>query len=173
MIRLRPLKLSDSKAVAEWFPEERQFAMWSVGQFAYPLTAEQIAQHLRKLELQKDAWSMAALDESGELVGHFMVKKADYETESAFLGFIVVNPLKRGKGYGKEMVAKAVQYAFEILGVENVTLNVIEENKAAYACYTSLGFRENGHTENMYQYKNEEWDVCHMLIQKNGGSLSY
>lgn len=166
MIRLRPFKISDSKAIVNWLPDERQFAMWSVGQFTYPLTAEQMENHLHRLEAIKDAWSMAALNEEGELVGHFMVKKADYEQNSAFLGFIVVDPSRRGKGYGKEMVAKAVQYAFEILGVDCATLNVITENKAAYGCYTSLGFRESGRTEKMYQYGDEAWDVCHMMIEK-------
>ena len=167
MIRLRPLKISDCEKMTDWLAQERQFAMWSAGNFKYPLTKEQLVCHAQKLETDNSAWSMAALDEKGTLVGHVMIKKADYEKNSVHLGHIVVDPSKRGMGYGKEMVTKAVQYAFAVLGVQRVTLNVIEANTSAYACYTSIGFKEEARTEKAYQYQDEDWTVCLMALQKS------
>ncbi len=45
---------------------------------------------------------MTALDEKGTPVGHFLVRKADYEDAEARVGFIVTAPEIRGKGLGKE-----------------------------------------------------------------------
>lgn len=167
MIRLRPFKLSDCGKMAGWLLQEKQFAMWALGSFEYPLTKEQLIYHVQQQETDDSAWSMAALDEEGGLVGHFMVRRADYEQNSAYIGFIVLDPSKRGRGYGKEMVKKAVKYACEILGVQRVTLNVVEENKSAYACYTAIGFVEEARTEKAYAYYDEEWTVCHMALQKS------
>lgn len=170
MIRLRPFKTGDSETMERWLPEQRQFAMWCAGKFQYPLTAEQIRKYAAAMEMEEYAWIMAALNEEGELVGHFMIRKADYERNSAHLGFIVVDPDRRGKGYGKEMVSQAVKYAFEILGMKRVTLGVVESNQAAYACYLAVGFHVEERMEQGYTYEGEEWPFCLMAIEKETDS---
>ena len=166
MIRLRPLKKRDCKTMALWLPEERQFAMWSVGVFQYPLTVAQLEDYMAHVEEQEDAWSMAALDKEGKLVGHFAVRKADYREDSAYLGFIVVDPMQRGKGYGREMVSMAVRYAMETLGVKKVTLNVAEENRAALACYLSIGFKMEERIEKGESGSGEYGTLCRMKIDR-------
>ena len=166
MIRLRPFKTADSETMADWLPEKRQFAMWCAGKFQYPLTAQQVRNHVESMEKEENAWVMAALNGEGELVGHFIIRKVDYEQNSAHLGFIVVDPDKRGRGCGNEMVSQAVKYAFEILGMKRVTLSVIESNQAAYACYQSIGFKEEKRKEKGYIYEGEDWTICLMAIEK-------
>lgn len=41
-------------------------------------------------------------------------------------GFVIVDDIKRGQGYGKEMLQLALKYAFEVLKVNKVTLGVFE-----------------------------------------------
>ena len=72
----------------------------------------------------------------------------------------------RRKGYGKAMIKLALQYVFEITGVKLVQLNVFDENVAAKHCYEKVGFIEESITQNVFTYKNELWNRCHMVVTK-------
>ena len=56
--------------------------------------------------------------------------------------FKIVRDKKRGKGYGRQMVCLAVQYAFDVLNVQKVSLGVFENNAPAIGCYRACGFGE-------------------------------
>ncbi|MGN0602240.1 MAG: GNAT family N-acetyltransferase [Oscillospiraceae bacterium] len=142
MIRLRPFKPDDSKIICNWFDNEKTFDFWSGGQYTYPLTAEQFITHYAEYEQDERAWMMTALDESGEVCGHFIFRLADYEKNSIHIGHIVVSPEKRGQGLGKAMVKAALKYAVELMGMKRITLGVYEGNIPAQRCYESLGFKE-------------------------------
>ncbi|KAG1743328.1 acyl-CoA N-acyltransferase [Suillus paluster] len=52
-----------------------------------------------------------------------------------------------GKGYGTEATKFIVDHAFRVLGVQRVSLNVLEGNEAAIAVYKkckAIGFKEEG-----------------------------
>lgn len=94
---------------------------------------------------------MTAVDGAG-VIGHFTLRfprKAD--KSDARLGFVIVDDKKRGKDYGKQMVRLAVQYAFDVLNVQKVSLGVFENNAPAIGCYEACGFR-NVHLEQAEQY---------------------
>ena len=57
-----------------------------------------------------------------------------------------MDPEIKGKGYGRQMLSQALCYAFQILGMQTVTLGVYSDNAAARRCYESLGFKETGRT---------------------------
>ena len=63
----------------------------------------------------------AATENNGQAVGFFCysVNTAD---NIGFLKFIIVDKTKRGKGYGKEMLNLALQYAFQITGAKAPSL---------------------------------------------------
>ena len=167
MIRLRPYKPSDGWKVIDWWDgaDEETFIKWSCGKFMYPLTMEQMDSYFSRWCLQDDSgWLMTALDENGMPVGHFIMRLADYEKNAVRLGFIVVDPAARGKGYGKKMIKKALQYAFEVLGMESVSLGVFENNPQAKACYEAAGFTAKAyvpeyHAENGVTYAAYEMEA--------------
>lgn len=166
MIRLRPFKRQDVKKILPWLSDERVMAMWSAGVFSYPLTEKQLLARMEEAELAEDEWVMAALDEQGEVVGHFYMRKADYKKNSLHMGLIVVDHTRRGQGIGRKMVEKAVEYAFTILGVQRVTLGVFSCNPIAHACYEKAGFRDEFLEEKAFQFHGESWDYCHMAIER-------
>jgi RimJ/RimL family protein N-acetyltransferase len=91
---------------------------------------------------------------------------ADYENESIHLGFIIVDPAIRGKGYGKEMLRLVIKYAFEILNVSRITLGVFDNNPAAHYCYKAAGFVDEKYYAEVFPYKDEKWGVYDMVIDK-------
>ncbi|MBQ7795727.1 MAG: GNAT family N-acetyltransferase [Lachnospiraceae bacterium] len=170
MIRLRPYKPSDAWKVLEWWDgaDEETFVKWSCGKFEYPLTIEQLDGYFSQWCLkEKSGWLMTALDESGSPVGHFIMRLADFKAGSIRMGFIVVDPAARGKGYGKKMIAKALTYAFDVLGMRIVTLGVFENNPQAKACYEAVGFKAKEYVPDYLIYKDVTYPayemeaVCH------------
>lgn len=167
MLRIRPFKISDIDYLLNWLKEERLFKMWSADKFEYPLTTEQLEDYKDRYELDEFAWMFTALDGNGVPVGHFLMRKADYEKGSIHLGFIVIDPEKRDHGYGQEMVRLAVKYAFELLGVNKVTLGVFDSNPRAEHCYKKVGFITEAHNMDALHYKDEVWGLYCMAIEKS------
>lgn len=168
-MRIRPFKLSDSEHLVKWQGDERSFAQWCKGRFSYPLTVEQVHHYYREIEGNGNAWTMTALDDSGTPVGHVLMRNADYENESIHIGFIIIDPRSRGKGYGREMVSLVVRYSFDILKVKRVTLNVFDNNPSAHKCYKAVGFKDIKHNEAVYTFNSEKWGTFFMAIERSQG----
>ena len=116
--------------------------MWKPRRFTYPLTDDQLERYYEDFDRDENAWIFTALDEEGKMAGHFCMRLADYGKNSVRLGYIIVDPEIKGKGYGRQMLSQALCYAFQILGMQTVTLGVYSDNAAARRCYESLGFKE-------------------------------
>lgn len=168
MLRLRPFKLHEADAIASWFSnaDEETFRKWGKNNFNYPLTVKELDEFFKKTQSDDNAWQLAAIDNDGRLVGHFQMRCADYLSESIHLGYIVIDPEMRGKGYGKEMICCALNYAFDILKMKRVTVNVYDSNPAAHKCYLSVGFRDESFEENALSFNDETWGVYKMAIEK-------
>lgn len=164
MLRLRPFKLSDIKYLLDWAKEERIFTMWCANKFAYPLTEQQLIEYKETYDKDEFGWSFTAVDGRGIPVGHILMRSADYDKQSIHFGFIIMNPDIRGKGYGKEMVTLAVNYAFDILRVKKITLVVFSINEAAHNCYKAVGFKDRGMRDEPFIYKEETWKLYDMQI---------
>ena len=82
------------------------------------------------------------------------------------LGFVIVNPDIRGKGYGKILVNKAIVYAREKLGAKEINLDVFTTNKSAIECYKSVGFEITNILKNAYKFHDEYWDSAEMVLKQ-------
>ena len=77
----------------------------------------------------------------------------------------VVDPQKRGKGYGKQMLGLGLNYAFEVYGADSVSLGVFDNNISAYNCYKSVGFQECGERID-YEIAGSIWTDIEMEIHR-------
>jgi RimJ/RimL family protein N-acetyltransferase len=167
MIRLRPFKPSDMKYLVDWTTDERLFSMWCANKFTYPLTENQLIKYKDMYEEDEFGWIFTALDEEGTPIGHMLMRLADYEKESLHFGFVLIDPRRHGKGYGKEMVSQAIKYAVHICKVKKITLGVFSNNPKAHNCYKSLSFVDQNCQEDIFTYKNEKWGLIDMLYEHN------
>lgn len=165
-MRLRPYKKCDDKYLKIWLNEEKIFQMWSAGQYQFPLDDKQLQKHRQEFEKNENAWLLTMLDEYAIPVGHVAIKNADYQKNTAYIGFIVVDPKKRGRGYGKELVNLITKYIFEILKIDQVTLYVYAQNTIAKKCYEAVGFKEKDIEIAKFKYKNEKWDR-YLMVKNN------
>ena len=160
-MRIRKYTSADAAAILSWTRDEKAFYQWSAGVLGtYPITEEDFA-FVENLD------AFAAYDDDG-IVGFFTLRKPS-EQNILRIGFVIVDPDKRGKGYGKQMMKLALEYAFGQRGAEAVSLGVFENNLPAYYCYKAAGFEDVVLDETeTYEVLGETWN-CREMIRRNEG----
>ena len=160
-MKLRPYKPCDGDIIAGWLNDEKTFVMWSACRYHFPLTGAQINERYDAARDNPCEFMMTALDDDGTPVGYFLLRNADWEAGSIHIGFIVVDAARRGQGYGREMLALAKRFCFDILGMKRITLGVFHINRRAMDCYEAAGFHPFSADET-FDYHGREWKVIEM-----------
>lgn len=95
--------------------------------------------------------------EDGKPVGFAALEKADSRT--GYLEKLAVLPDCRHKGYGKKLVDFIFHRAKE-LGLEQISIGIVNENTVLKNWYISLGFKETG----LKTFPHLPFQVCFMAI---------
>lgn len=147
MLRLRPYKSGDAKYIEQWVQDRDIFLMWGGDRFGeFPISAQIIDDKYRLNNgdcAEPDnfyPWT-AFTDEDG-VVGHFIMRYLNGDNRVLRFGWVIVDNTIRGKGFGARMLRAGLKYAFEVLGVDVVTIGVYEDNVRAHRCYQKVGFRD-------------------------------
>ncbi|HBU43013.1 MAG TPA: N-acetyltransferase, partial [Microbacterium sp.] len=82
------------------------------------------------------AWVM--IDDRADVIGHFDLA---LDEGTARIGRVIVDPSRRGRGYGSALVRLAIEEA-RALGARALTLNVVADNAPAIATYERAGFQQ-------------------------------
>lgn len=171
MLRLRPYKSCDAEYIANWVKDEDVFLKWGGQRFgSFPITANIIDDKYKVANgdcVEEDNfYPMTAFDEDG-IRGHFIMRYIQGDKKILRFGWVIVDGTQRGKGYGKQMLQLGLKYAFEILGVEKVTIGVFENNLPTYQCYRGVGFKEAVVEEyDTEEINGEKWKVIELEIGK-------
>ena len=165
-MRIRPyIPNKDYETLSKWIDDERTHAFWCANRLPYPITKKSFHDFLEKISLDWTDNAYVATENDGQLTGFFCYS-INVESNIGFLKFVIVDKAKRGKGYGKEMLNLALQYAFQITGAEAVQLNVFSGNALAKHCYEKAGFVERNTDKDVFSYKNELWSRCSMMASR-------
>lgn len=170
-LKLRPYKPKDAEAIVSWIKDEKELRKWSSDRYgAYPITAKDI--NYKYLECNGDCeeadnfYPMTAVDANGP-VGHLILRYTNEKKTVIRLGFIIVDDNKRGMGYGKRMIQMAIQYAFDMLKAEKITLGVFDNNPSAYYCYKAVGFQEITMEKDLIlEILGEKWKCIELEINR-------
>lgn len=165
-MRLRPFILcSDFDIIKNWISDERTHAMWCANIIKYPIEKENFESVMLEVADRCGDSPFVATTDDGKVVGFFCYS-LDLSTNVGMLKFVIVDPLNRGKGLGKEMLKLAAEYAFKITKADAVQLNVFAENTRAKKCYESVGFTERKTDTGAFCFKDESWGRCNMVLNK-------
>lgn len=77
-------------------------------------------------------------------IGQADLFEINWRTRVAEVGIVMGDEAKRGKGFGTEAMKLLLDYAFGVLGLERVQLDVYAENKRAIRCYEKAGYIMEG-----------------------------
>ena len=167
MLRLRPYKPCDAQRITDWITDEYGFRQWCADCYErYPISPEDMN---RRYDSERDSdgsWAMTAFDEGGP-AGHLIMRYPDERRDTLRFGFVIVDDKRRGMGLGREMLALAIKFAFEMVGVERITLGVFANNTRARRCYEACGFRAVERPEREYYIcLGERWDCVEMELRR-------
>jgi diamine N-acetyltransferase len=84
-----------------------------------------------------------AIDVRGELIGQCGLYRIDHFNRRCELG-IVIGREFWGKGFGQDSIRTLVDYAFDHLNMNRVSLQVLAEDPRAVGAYRKAGFSEEG-----------------------------
>ena len=164
-MELRKYIKSDANEIIKWFKDELSFRLWSADRYGdYPIKAEDINNNYNEYMALGNFYPMTLVDKE-KIIGHLILRNPDYNKDIVRLGFIIVNPDLRGKGYGKTLIKEAIKYAKNTLNAKEINLGVFEKNESAYHCYKSVGFKEIRTDKNVFIFQNESWNCIEMILE--------
>ena len=132
-MHLRPTIDSDYPEVISWLSSLADAQLWGGPMMVYPLTPESL-----KLIMKPNLVHTYTMVDHAETVTG--IGQLYFQKPSRFhLARIMVNPISRGKGYGRKLVQFLMDKSWAVPD-KYFTLNVNFGNDRAQALYESLGF---------------------------------
>ncbi len=162
-VRLRPLKASDARA---WQEVRRRNQAWlgpwdatvpdeGVRAGEVPPSVHAMTRRLRA-EAREGRVLPWATEFRGRLVGQITMGGIAYGSlRSAYIGYWIDQEFA-GRGVTSMGVAMATDYAFDVLRLHRMELNIRPENTSSRAVAEKVGYREEGFREK-YLHINGDW----------------
>jgi len=165
-MELRKYIKSDADEIIKWIKDERSLRLWSADRYGnYPIATEDINKNYDECIALGNFYPMTLMD-GAKIIGHLILRNPDSNKDIVRLGFIIVNPALRGKGYGKTLINEAIKYAKNTLNAKEINLGVFENNESAYHCYKSVGFKKVRIDKNAFTFQNESWNCVEMILEE-------
>jgi len=139
-VRLRDVTAADSEALYRWRMDPASRPTFrSTDPVSLPTHEAFLARHL--VGTSGDRWFV--VEALGEPVGAIALYGFSADRSEAEWGRLVIDPAKRGRGYGRRALELLVERARE-LGVRRLRCEVVAGNAPAERIYEALGFVETG-----------------------------
>jgi RimJ/RimL family protein N-acetyltransferase len=140
-IELHPFSQNDFKELISWVRSPEELFIWSATTFTFPLDEKQLERHFQEAQTSKLRLMYTAVDrESKEHIGHIELTRIDRENKKVSIAYVLVDPAKRGRGYGDALMQSILNECFDHMKMLKVDLFVFEFNPVAIHCYQKTGF---------------------------------
>ncbi|MDJ0849390.1 MAG: GNAT family N-acetyltransferase [Myxococcota bacterium] len=161
-VTIRPAVPDDYPAICSLFPDEEElFFAYPKGRF--PLTVDQVEELLaRRME-------PTVLLTDGEVAGFgnfYRYRKG----KSVFIGNVVIDRPRRGRGLGKRIVVHLATLAFQKYDLPRVRISVYSGNASALLLYGSLGFKPYA-VEARKDFRGERTALLHLSLKRDATSF--
>jgi RimJ/RimL family protein N-acetyltransferase len=140
---LSPLSPDDAERIAQW-ENDLEVAL-PLGDEAYLLaSAEKGRENI--LEVLKQGWNVFGIVDlaTETLIGRSMLFNINHVDRRAMFGIMIGEKDFWGQGYGQEATCLTLDYAFNLINLNSVSLGVFAFNKRAIRAYQKAGFKEIG-----------------------------
>ncbi|MFA9423744.1 MAG: GNAT family N-acetyltransferase [Sedimentibacter sp.] len=138
MIELRPTIIDDCQFIIKCNEgkDEAFLHQWAGPSYIFPITVEQIKKRLKDTIYTK--FFTAFID--NEIIGTVEIGFIDYKKKECKICRFLLEENSRNKGYGTEISKSLINYAFDKLNMNKVSLHVSSNNVSAKKCYEKAGF---------------------------------
>ena len=161
---LDTLNTSDAEAVLDWTntPEiVRNFQF-----FTSKLSVEDESSYIAKMNSSSSDILLGLFLGGPELIGTCGLHEIDFKNDTARLGVIVGKREYWNHGYAKEAIRALLHFAFEVMNLHKVYLNVFVTNERGVHLYSEVGFQTEGTLRKEYKIRGEYVDMFRMAILK-------
>lgn len=159
---LRPLVIGDWKTTLKWRNDLsiKKMAMMH----PFPVTDSNEKKWYEDLLTSKNDKTVffAVENKKKEVVGFVSLNNINRINRNCYLSIVIGDEKNQGKGYGKDAVETIVKYAFGILNLKKVNLEVLKINDKAISLYKSLNFVEEGRLKEHFYFGGKYNDVIIM-----------
>ena len=160
---LRAYRREDSPVIAKWIRSEEEMHRWAADHFrTFPLGDYDIDDKYSPDLKTGRLFPLTATDDDGKACGHLLIKYPEDGNDTVRFCFVVVDPDKRGKGSGRELIRLAISFVRDNLNASRITLGVFDNNPKARKCYESQGFTP--YSSHEYTCGDEVWNCTDMEI---------
>ncbi len=155
---LRTFVYEDASIILSWCKNKHELRLWSADRYKdYPGTTDEMV----RLYEGEGKFPLTMV-EGSRIVGHILLRYPSEDKEVIRLGFVIVDEELRNKGYGRELLRLAIDYARDNLHAKRITLGVFCNNRPALECYKSVGFTIIGNDS--YIIDGEKWKEYEMEL---------
>jgi RimJ/RimL family protein N-acetyltransferase len=95
------------------------------------------------------------LKDSKKHIGNIKIDPIDSKTNSGEYGILMGDKMNWGKGYAKEASLTIINFCFENIKLDKITLGVIEDNINAVSLYKKIGFKVDAIIAGTKSYNNK------------------
>ena len=110
------------------------------------------------------AYFVIANPENGAYLGQIDLFSINWRLRSGEMAIVLAGEAARGKGTGTEAIGLMLDYAFGMLGLERVELEVATDNHRAIRCYEKSGFRLEGVKRNAFMVDGQYTGLAFMSV---------
>jgi len=138
---LSPVSLDDAEKYSEWVNdlEIGQFVLFTAG--VYDVDKERDA--LKRLMASTSIFAIVERD-TNKVIGNCGLHDINEIHRRATFGIFIGEKTFWNQGIGTEATALILDYAFNIMNLNNISLDVVEYNHRAVKCYEKVGFKYIG-----------------------------
>jgi len=95
-------------------------------------------------------------------VGNIGLHEIDFQSGTSEVGIVIGERSVWGRGYATEALSLLVDYAFTVLGLNQVWLRYVAMNERARQVYDRVGFREAGRLREAVRVGQRRYDLVFM-----------
>lgn len=141
---LRPAQAGDAEAYfrQNYDPLDPEVARLTGSKSAF--SHAEVTDFFRRCVAREDYYLFLALSPEGSIIGETALTDLDPHTKSANFRIALFHPQYRNAGLGSWMTAVTRDFAFGVLGLHRLSLEVFSFNPRAQRVYQKAGFRREG-----------------------------
>ncbi|NDV44024.1 GNAT family N-acetyltransferase [Flagellimonas sediminis] len=141
---LRALEPSDLDFL---YQLENDTSIWEISGTLKPYSKKVLQLYLENAH--RDIYEVKQLrlcvcDLEGECIGLIDLFDFDPKNQRAGIGIVIAHPEDRNKGVGAEALSLLCKYAFSVLDLHQLFVNILENNQSSIHLFEKMGFERIG-----------------------------
>lgn len=158
---LSPCTEENAEKWATWF-NDAETTMLLGNEVYYPTSITSERNSISHI-IKNNSHIFSIIDsQSNDAIGRVMLFDIDHVDRRAMVGIVIGEKKYWSKGYGQEAMNLILDYAFNLLNINNIMLGTFEFNQRAIALYKKIGFKEMGRRRQGRIIGGKKFDVIFM-----------